>query len=70
LKEQGYNHLVVKAENYGLAMFLTQILFVGIYPELLKKLLLFSDSLYNGAALESWKKKMKIFKQCEIFKKI
>ena len=57
MKEQGYNHLVVKAENYGLAMFLTQILFVDIYPKLLKKLLLFADSLYNGEAQDAGKRK-------------
>ena len=57
LKEQGSNHLVVKAEHHGLAMFLTQILFVDIYPKLLKKLLLFADSLYNEEAQDTGKRK-------------
>ena len=62
MKDQGYNHLVVKAEHHGLAMFLTQIRFMDIYQEMLKKMLLLADSLYNGEALEYWKKKMIICK--------
>ena len=59
MREQGVNHLVVKTENHGLAMFLTQIRFMDIYPELLKKVLLFADSFYNGEAQDTGKRKWK-----------